>query len=293
MAQENIEFYKIRDFGEKFNATIDFIRYNFKMLIKIELLIAAPMGLVVAIFMSNMFKSMFSMAQNPDMNEVEAIGFLGTLGLNYILILLLSLLAGSLSLAGVMGFMRLRMNPEATISFSDVASQVFKKLGGLMLLIVLVYSISLVGFVFLLLPGIYLFVVLSLAIPSYLFEDISIGEAISKPFRLIKEKWWSTFGLLVIAQMIATISSYVFAIPFYALIFGEMITVMDTNPDPEDIMNIYTGWKSAASMGVMLIGAFITYMVPIIALSFQYFNLRERIEATGLKSQIDNFENIG
>lgn len=293
MSQKIIEFYKIRDFGEKFNATIEFIRYNFSSLIKISILIAAPMGLLVGVILSDLFGSFSSIISDPsNMDNVEAIGLFTSIGLNYLLIILLSLISVSLSLAGIMSFMRMVYENKELPSVTEVYGRALKKLLGLMGLIVIIYLINIAGFIFFILPGIYLMIVFSLSIPCYMFEDISIGEAISKPFKLIKEKWWSTFGLLLISSMIASFSSYIFAIPFYILVFGEMFTVLKNQQDPGSVMAIYTGWKSSASTGFMMVGSFLTYMVPIIALSFQYFNLKERQEGTGLKSQIDNFENL-
>ncbi|MFY0602208.1 MAG: hypothetical protein JXR03_21205 [Cyclobacteriaceae bacterium] len=296
MSQKTIEFYKIRDFGEKFNATIEFIRYNFSSLIKICFLIAAPIGLLFGILMSSFFKSIFSMgteAQQGQISDAEAIGYAGTMGVSFLIMMLLSVVSIALVTSAINIYMRILNETGKSAPISEIYAAAFKKLFGVVGLMILTYLFSTIGMIFFIFPGIYLFITLTLSVPCYLFEDISFGEALSRPFKLIKEKWWSTFGLLFIAMMIASFSSYIFAIPYYVVVFAEMFTNIEQGGDPNAIMEIYTNWKTSASMGLMIIGSYLTYMVPIIALSFQYFNLKERLDGTGLKSQIENFENLG
>jgi hypothetical protein len=158
---------------------------------------------------------------------------------------------------------------------------------------VLIGIVSSIGFLFFVLPGIYLMITLSLALPIYLFEDEGIGTAFSKSFRLIKSKWWSTFGLLFVTSVIASIISYVFAIPFYAIFLGDLFTsIGDSGSDPSAVFAAFSSWYAIVGIAVMMIGAYITYLIPIIALGFQYFNLSERVEGRGIRNQINEFETV-
>lgn len=295
MAKTTIEYYKIRDFGAKLNITIEFIRQNFKTLMKLILIIAVPAGLLFSLLFSNLFSTMFGFGLNdPDMDENEAIGFLGVLGVNYVLMLVISLIVGALLFGVVYYYMRQVAETDEPVEVRAIFGKALGKVPGLVGLFFIMAILISLGFVVFILPGFYLMIVLLLAIPVYLFEEVSVSEAISRPFKLIRGKWWSTFGLVFIAYMIASASSYIFAIPMYVSMFAGMFSVMDSGePDPNQLAELYTSWSTVVGMGVLMIGSYLTQLIPVIAIAFQYFNLKERVEGTGLKAQIENFENIG
>ena len=55
MSQPRIDFFKLRDFGAKMNATVEFLRENIGRLFLNLLLIAGPLALLLAIFFRNIF----------------------------------------------------------------------------------------------------------------------------------------------------------------------------------------------------------------------------------------------
>ncbi len=294
MSEVQIKLYKIRDFSAKINATIEYIRYNFKSLLKVVLLVVIPLGLIFGISFSNLFTSMFEItATNPNMTDEEAFGFLGVMLSNYTIIFTVSLITYAFLFAGIYSFMQLR-DINGDLSVSHVYGNILRKIPGLVLLMILITIISFIGFFIFIIPGIYLGVTLSLSIPIYLFEDIDIGRAFGKSFSLIREKWWSTFGLLIISSIIAGVVSYVFAIPFYIFMVGGMFSaVEEAANDPEAVFSIFTDWSTSLGMAIMTMGSYITYMIPVIALAFQYFNLVERQEGRGIRNEIKDFESLG
>ena len=54
MSQPVIEFYKLRDFGAKMNATIEFLRENIGRLFLNLLFIAGPVALLMSLLMTNL-----------------------------------------------------------------------------------------------------------------------------------------------------------------------------------------------------------------------------------------------
>lgn len=291
MSQKHIELYRTRDFGAKINVTIEYIRYNLVPLIKVVLLVVVPMGLLFSLLFSNLFSSFSTIAGNPNMSEVETIGFLGAVGANYMLMIILGVITYSFMLAGVYSYIKMNDKQEGTPQVMDVYRNALPKIPGLVLLSILIGVICMVGFFIFILPGIYLMITLSIAVPAYLFEDIGIGGALGKSFKLIRDKWWSTFGLIIITGIIAMIVSYIFSIPMYAGMFGQMFSnVTEASEDPEAVFAIFSSWYTTLGMAVIVIGSQLTYLIPEIALAFQYFNLSERMEGTGIRSQIKDFE---
>lgn len=290
---QRLQLYKIRDFGAKINATIEYIRENILSLLKVVLLIVVPLALLMGIFFSSMFSTIFQASLNPDMSGAEGMSFMADLGVNYLLMMLLSMVTWSFMVGSIYTYMRLNDKSENPPSPLEVIKKVAGKVPQMIVLMILIGIVSGVGLMFFVLPGIYLGVTLSLALPIFIFEDLGIGKSFSKSFQLIKGKWWSTFGLLVITGIIASIISYVFAIPFYLGFLGDMFSSIEASTgDPSAMFEAFSSWYMVLGMGFMLVGTYVTYLIPLIALSFQYFNLSERVEGKGIRNQIDEFETV-
>lgn len=291
MSENKIELYKTRDFGQKLNATIEYIRYNLGSLIKLVLIVVVPLGLFFSIFFSNIFGTIIGMSAQPDMSDAEAVGMMGSLGINYMLTIVLSMVTYSLMVSSIFIYMK-KVDEGESPEVMEVLKIALGKVPGLIGLGILVAMVSFLGMLFFVIPGIYLAVALSLAYPIYIFEEIGITDAFSKAFKLIRDKWWSTFGLLFVASMIAGMVSYVFVIPGYLLMFSKLFSNIGEAQDPNAMAEMFSGWYTSAGLAIMMIGSYITYIIPIIALAFQYFNLSERQEGTGLRSQIQDFEKL-
>lgn len=287
------QLYRVRDFGEKINATFEFIRANILALLKVVLLIVVPLGLLSGIFFSGIFSSLSQVSVNPVMTEAQSISLVADLGLKYFLMMLLALVTMSFLVASVYTYMLLKGKNEYPASPIEILKKVAVKIPKLIVLMILIGLVSGIGFMFFLLPGIYLGVTLSLALPLFIFEDLGIRKSFSKSFKLIRGKWWSTFGLFVVTGIIASIVSYIFSIPFYAGFLGDAFgSIAAAEDDSAAVFEAFSSWYMVIGMGFMMIGTYITYLIPLIALSFQYFNLSERVEGKGIRGQINEFETV-
>ena len=65
------------------------------------------------------------------------------------------------------------------------------------------------GFILLIIPGIILWAMWSLALPVLMSEDTRGTKALSRSAHLVKGRWWGTLGLMVVTFVIATIFSSV------------------------------------------------------------------------------------
>ena len=292
MAQKKIELYKTRDFGAKINATIEYIRQNFGPLIKIVLLIVAPVGLLASIIFSNFFATMMSFSANPEAMNEDPVAFLSVMGTNYLLLMLVALLTYSFMYSSIYSYIKMRNEREEKPEVLEVLRVAIGKVPGVIALMILVGIVSVFGMVFFIIPGVFLAITLSLSVPIYLFEEKGIGDAFGKSFKLIKGKWWSTLGIIFVSSLIASMVSYVFIIPMYVMMVGQMFSHVNEGGDPEAVFEIFSSWYTSAAMAFAMIGSYLTYLIPITALAFQYFNLSERIEGTGIRNQIEGFESL-
>lgn len=123
----------------------------------------------------------------------------------------------------------------------------------------------------------YLGVIFILNTPIVAFENIGVWEAFGRANYLIQQKWWSTFGLIMVIAIINYFLSLVFTAPS---VFITVLKVLKIGGGmSENIPFIFT--SVLATFGSILVSS-LTY----VAISFQYFNLVEKKDGTSLKSQI-------
>ncbi len=296
MEAPRIEFYRLRDFGKKINATIEFLRENFKGLFLCLLLIGGPAALLLSIVFKNVMGSFFTLGfETGSGTPPDLLNFFSLLGGNYFLMMLVSWLTVTFIVSVTFSYMKLYNEGVAkTAGVGEVFRLALSKYGGLLLLGFLIALVTIVGMFFFFLPGIYLGVTLSLAYPIFVFEKVGIGTAFSKTFTLIRDKWWSTFGLLIVSYLIAYAVQMVFSIPLAFLYVVEMFSVVEEmeagSGDPTSILDMFSSGYMTFAMAVSMVGTYMTYCIPLVALGYQYSNLIERSEGRGLMNEIEDFD---
>jgi hypothetical protein len=143
----------------------------------------------------------------------------------------------------------------------------------------------LIGGILLVLPGIYLLIVFSLIPPIMVIEKMGFSDALSRAFKLITEKWWSTCGLIFIMSIIVWFMSLIFSIP--QGIFSFLTTLHGTDSSIQTPV-----WQEAGMIISSIIysaGAGLLQSLVYLSLAFQLYNLIERKEAKGLMSKLENF----
>lgn len=283
---QRIEYYRIRDFGQKFNATIEYLRRHFLPLFVLILVVTIPFTVVGGFIQYYFFTELQGIAFGGT-DPFEILNLIGEALPIFLLSSVISVVLNASLVGSVYTYMRMTEKSEEEIQPLDVVGQLVPKIAGLVVLSIATTFIVILGFFFFFIPGIYLAVVLSLAIPVYLFENISVGEALGKPFTLIRGKWWSTFGLLFVTFFLVIVLSVAIAFPVGLVIgINEMI-------GSEDLLSDQSAqfWQVLSSSVVNSL-SYVLFSIPSIALAFQYFNLTERTEGRGLKSEIQGFEDI-
>ena len=84
--------------------------------------------------------------------------------------------------------------------------------------------------------------------------------------------------------------SLIFMVPFYIFYFIKMLTLVEEVGITTDTTSWMFQGGMMLSVMFMFLGSFLTYTIPMIALSFQYFNLVERHESVGLMAEIEKLE---
>ena len=119
-----------------------------------------------------------------------------------------------------------------------------------------------------------------------LYEKKNFIDALVRSMRLIRGKWWSTFGLIFILYLIMMTVSYVFIIPYYAVLFTNTLHSASSGT----ALEFSSGFKiwTIVFFTFYYMAQMLMSSLPNVGIAFQYFNLVELKEAKGLMNQIEN-----
>ncbi len=98
------------------------------------------------------------------------------------------------------------------IAFGMLFAQ-YGKFVNLFLTSVLQTILVAIGFLLLIVPGIYLSIAYALALPLVADRNMGPWEALETSRKLVTKHWWMVFGILIIASILMGISAFFFLIP--------------------------------------------------------------------------------
>src|SRR6476469_6369969 len=200
MAQQKIQLRKIRDFGENFSDTFQFIRQEFKPLL-ISFTLVCGIFIIANAILTGLFQketlSIFDDMIKGVFYE-RTIPFTST----YFILIGVSIMSLAAMRTVVSVYMKYYDETGASPTVQDVWRGFAKYFLRIFLFGIPRYVLIVVGFVFCIAPGVYLLVVLM----PYSFiiagEDESFGESFSRCFDLIKENFWVSLAIYLIAFLI-------------------------------------------------------------------------------------------
>ncbi|HLK97658.1 MAG TPA: hypothetical protein VK364_07820, partial [Hymenobacter sp.] len=242
--------------------------------------VAVMAGIASGIMQSNLLRLTTNAARTQPDNPLAAFQILSQFASpSFWLAMLFGLLANVVVVLVTYAHMKVYERQKGRdVLVADVWTEVQPAIGRAVIISLLGSIITAVGMVFLLIPGIYVAVVLSLALAVTLFEGTSFGDTWERCFKLIRDKWWSTFGLIVVMAIIVGIVGMIFAVPTAIIAFFVSAKML---PD------VSTAWLVVANV-IALVGRTMLNAVLYLAIGFQYTNLVERQEGRGLISAIDS-----
>jgi hypothetical protein len=91
---------------------------------------------------------------------------------------------------------------RADLSVSETFSKVRPKLGTIIVAGILLGLAIAIGFLLLIIPGLYLLTIWIAVIPAIVLEDRGIGEAFGRSRELVRGNGWNVFGVIVLTILI-------------------------------------------------------------------------------------------
>ena len=126
-----------------------------------------------------------------------------------------------------------------------------------------------VGFLLLIVPGVWLSIAFALAFPAALVERLGPVAALRRSQRLVRGRWWATFGALLLGILLATVLSSI----AQALVAIPLVIAVDESSVLALVISSLAG-----AIGYVIATPF---QAAIVALA--YFDLRVRKEGLDLE----------
>jgi hypothetical protein len=256
--------------GEILDAAIKLYRRKATDLWKIVALIVIPVRVVDQVLLFASFPS--------DVYAHDGTYYSYTTGtssaLPVIVILVLGLIAASLTVGALSkclldAYVGRQSDWRQSLAFAR------DRLASLLWLSIIAGVLLLIGYAALIIPGLFLTVAWSVAVPVLMFEGVGGFRALSRSYALVKGRWWATFGAYVVAIILIIVASFL-----VGLLFGAIESGLHVNS--VGLTLVLDGLGS-------IIGDLITYPFLAAVAAVIYIDLRVRKEALDLELLADSF----
>ena len=280
-----IEFRKQRELGDIITDTSKFLRQNFKPLFRDLFKITGPV-FVILIFAIGYYSYLgMDFMSNPFFNDTSdeniEMFFISVFILFSALVAFYVLMYNT-----VLHYIKSYTENSGVVDHTAVYQGVKNDFGKMLGLMLLVGIITVFGLLLCVLPGIYLWVPLSLAPAMMVFARTSVIDSISYVFDLVKDNWWMTFFTLFVITLLVYIIGMVFQFPLMIYFFIKAITMSHEGSaaNPADLVDwVYVFFNVLSSVFQYLLS-----VIGVVASAFIYYHLDEKKNATGTYERISN-----
>ncbi len=285
MNKPEIELKKYRDFTDVFNASFAFISQELKQLFRVIALYAG-VPVILSVVMSAYYTQDFLSSFAGVFNVTGAMdsGAITDPTL-FFLTLVISFIA-QVFIAGLVPAYLGEYEEKGRSGFTagDVWSRFARHFGAIIGYSIVGFLIVFFGFLLFIIPGIYLWVPMTFLLYVKIIENKDFGDTFSRCFRLVKNNWWITFGILILAWIIIGIISWLFSVPsmIVAGVEGFLVSSGAKEPMQENTLAIIL---STIFSGL---GQYLLYPVLYIIIAFQYYSLREQKDGSTLMDRISS-----
>lgn len=305
-----VAMYAKRSFGDKMNASFDFIKENWKPLFKFTTYLILPLCLIQALslngLMNGSMSAVLSGAQSGNANPFAEYGvmFWANYGLSILCYMVGSILLTSLIYSLVMTYNNRDERLEG-ITLSALKPLLFTNMGKMLKLtllaillmilvmaaIVLLAYLSLFTLVFTFPLLIACLVPVALFTPIYLFENIGLMDALKKTFRLGFATWGGILAISLVMGFIGGILQGIAMLPWYIGTIVKYFFAMSDSGSVVTVSPVYNFFLYL--MGILqTFGAYIGSIFTIIGLAYQYGHASEVVDSVSVEDDIDNFDKL-
>ena len=306
-----IEFYRQRTFTEKMNATFAFIRENWKPLLKYSFYLIMPLCLVQTFAMNSFFDTYVNLMTGSALGTGSFSGSLSSVVANYSIWIFCMLLGGAIMSGVIYSMMQTyakRENRLINVTLDDFKDNIVRntwKYLRIFLLFIFAYIIILSimvlmafisGYTLIITIPIFitcmlLVIPLMMVFPISIFEEkISFTGAILKAWKLGTSTLWGMLGFIIVLNIISSVIQTITMMPWY---IAEMVGMVFSLTSESMIAQSVIFKFAVYILGLLQsFGMYVSMIIGIIGLAFQYFHAREKVEGITIESNISHFDEL-
>lgn len=282
---------KDRDVGMALSDTLSFIGQNFKPFAKVILFLAAPFYLIGSLISAwsqyqmadtvNGLNDINNVIEPDDLIDVYLSFPWATLSAS----MLFQILASAVMTACVFLFIRLyeqNFHNEANglekakeITVSDVSSELWAHIPWVFGYTIIWTLMLMVGFIFLIIPGIFFGVATSLLFAVYFLENKGFSESMSRSMELVRNNWWRTLGFFLLLGIVVSTFNLVVSFPLGLITGGGALLGATEITTTTIVAQTITTFLSSMLYTVFTVGS-----------GIWYYSLLEKKEAVSLENKI-------
>lgn len=285
--------------------TFDFVRENWRPMLKYITYLLLPVALVSTVAMDNFMTSQMSLTSTIGQGDMDAVlPWLLSMGVT-MLFYFVDIVLGNALTYTMMQLYEQRQERLQGITFAELSPGFWQKCGrqlvllvtGFVLLIVvgLIASPSvLLGPAVVILVAILLFIALPLIFlvqPIYLFEKISVVKAYAKSVRLGWKTWAGVVAVITVLYIIVSIVQGVVSTPWYIMVMLKNVLVTQ-NSEPAFMSSFgYTAIQYVLGVVSNFCSSLLMTLLSI-GLAYQYGHACDKVDGVTVDRDIENFETL-
>ncbi|MCF6242292.1 MAG: hypothetical protein L3J74_13210 [Bacteroidales bacterium] len=276
-----INFKQERDFNALISDTFEFIRQEFKPLVKSLLTYAGPFILITAFLAAMYQSSIYSNIGNPKEINDPFWGFKEMYTTKYLLYMISAAISNVVLTLVIYSYIKLYVERgKDNFSPEDVWRSVGYYFLPVFFITIAIGFIIGFGIILFIIPGIYLAIALIFTIYAKIAENLSFGDAMRRSMYLVKDNWWFTLGILLIIYFIASFSGSIFLLP--QIIYTFFIGISAAKGSFDGVSTLFLIISAAGTFIATLF-----YSVIYITITFHYYSLVEKKDNPGLLNEIN------
>lgn len=306
-----ITMYARRTFGENLNASFDFIKENWKVMLKFTTYLILPLCLLQALSLNGLMGDMlnFSVAIQQQQIGTNPLGALGlTFFVNYAVVFLCAMIGTILLTSLIYALVKTYNEREERlegITLSALKPLLFRNMKRMLLLILfcivlVTVVLTIIGVLTALTPFTLLLTIplviacmvpLALFTPIYLFEDISLINAFTKTFRLGFATWGGVFFISIIMSIIGGVLQGVTMTPWYV---ATLVKYFFSLSDTGGAATVSVGYSFVLYLLAILqaFGAYLSVIFTFVGLIYQYGHASDVVDSVSVEDDIDKFDTL-
>jgi hypothetical protein len=220
-----------RGLGDILSAAFDVYKVNASKLITIVAVVVVPLSFISHLFTGVVFKptteTVTIAGQTISTTSTRSFGtfVLASLIAAAIAVIISAALQAALVRGAALATVGEPIDVEASYQYG------FRRFGSVFWISLLVGIIVAIGFVLLIIPGIFFLTMLAVAIPALIVENRRGTDALSRSWSLVKGHFWHVLGTIVVAAIITGVIGSIFGLLggsnwFLQWIFGSIGTII-------------------------------------------------------------------